>query len=83
VWIKEVRRPGLPDDWTVDGVGHDPRLEAFQEVADAILDVLHYVRTGEPRDPEEPDADFIPRPSELANFFKNAAEQIEVWTGLE
>jgi hypothetical protein len=52
-------------------------------ISGAILDVLHYVRTGEPRDPEEPDGDLIPRPSELADCFKNAAEQIEVWTGLE
>lgn len=80
MWIEELKRPGLPDEWAVDGVGDDPRLAALDDVAAAILDVLHYVRTGLPRDPEEPDAELIPRPLELALFFRNAHEQIELFT---
>jgi len=67
-----------PDLW-VGSPGPDPRLEAFEDLAAAIVDAVRFVRDGI-IPPEEPDADLIPQPLEMASFLRQAAETIEFWT---
>jgi hypothetical protein len=67
-------------DWTVDGRGDDPRLEGMEDLANTLLDIVHYARTGASRDPEEPDPDLLPMPLEMASMLRQLVAVIDWYT---
>ncbi|MPZ51011.1 MAG: hypothetical protein GEU75_17205 [Dehalococcoidia bacterium] len=69
------RRPAI---WVVSSAP-DPRLESFEDLAAAMIDAVRFVRDGT-IPPEEPDADLILSPLEMARCFRQAADAIELWT---